>query len=80
MKVNGTPYRSIWFDHAKGEVRIIDQRWLPHDFRLATLRSRDDFATAIYEMWVRGAPLIGVTTSKYAPFTGATHLPPMKLS
>jgi methylthioribose-1-phosphate isomerase len=63
MKVNGTPYRSIWFDHAKGEVRIIDQRWLPHDFRLATLRSRDDFATAIYEMWVRGAPLIGVTAA-----------------
>ena len=25
-------------------------------------------------------PLIGVITSKYSPFTGAVHLPPMKLS
>ncbi|MBK0327974.1 S-methyl-5-thioribose-1-phosphate isomerase [Rhodobacteraceae bacterium F11138] len=63
MKVNGTPYRSIWYDHDTAEVRIIDQRWLPHDFRIATLKSRADFATAIYEMWVRGAPLIGVTAA-----------------
>ena len=56
MKVNGTPYRSIWYDHDAAEVRIIDQRWLPHDFRIAPLKSRADFTTAIYEMWVRGAP------------------------
>ena len=61
MKVNGTPYRSIWYED--GEVRIIDQRWLPHDFRIATLKSRDDFATAIRDMWVRGAPLIGATAA-----------------
>lgn len=63
MKVNGTPYRSIWYDHDAAEVRIIDQRWLPHDFRIAPLKSRADFTTAIYEMWVRGAPLIGVTAA-----------------
>ena len=61
MKVNGTPYRSIWYED--GEVRIIDQRWLPHDFRIATLKTRDDFATAIRDMWVRGAPLIGATAA-----------------
>ena len=61
MKVNGTPYRSIWYED--GEVRIIDQRWLPHDFRIATLDTLDDFATAIRDMWVRGAPLIGATAA-----------------
>ncbi len=63
MKVNGTRYRSIWYDHDAGATCIIDQRWLPHAFRTATLQSRADFATAISEMWVRGAPLIGVTAA-----------------
>jgi len=61
MKVNGKPYRSIWYEAS--EVRIIDQRWLPHDFRIAALKSREDFATAIRDMWVRGAPLIGATAA-----------------
>jgi len=30
--------------------------------------------------WVYGLPVIGVITSKYSPLTGATHLPPIKLS
>ena len=63
MKVNGRHYRSIWFDAETGSVRIIDQRWLPHDFRIATLKSLEEFATAIHEMWVRGAPLIGATAA-----------------
>lgn len=63
MKVNGVPYRSIWYDHDTKEVRIIDQRWLPHDFRITSLKTRDEFATAIFEMWVRGAPLIGAAAA-----------------
>jgi methylthioribose-1-phosphate isomerase len=63
MKVEGTHYRSIWRDDATGEVRIIDQRWLPHDFRVVTLDTLEDFATAIRDMWVRGAPLIGATAA-----------------
>ena len=63
MKVNGTSYRSIWRDPDSGEVKIIDQRWLPHDFRIATLSTLEEFATAIREMWVRGAPLIGATAA-----------------
>ena len=62
MKVDGTAYRSIWCDTG-GVVRIIDQRWLPHEFRVVPLRSRADFATAIRDMWVRGAPLIGATAA-----------------
>ncbi len=63
MKVKGTPYRSIWYEVDDDAVRIIDQRWLPHDFRVATLESLDDFAVAIRDMWVRGAPLIGATAA-----------------
>ena len=61
MKVGDIHYRSIWFED--DQVRIIDQRWLPHDFRIATLETLDDFATAIRDMWVRGAPLIGATAA-----------------
>ncbi|TMV09052.1 S-methyl-5-thioribose-1-phosphate isomerase [Ruegeria sediminis] len=63
MKVNGTHYRSIWFDHDLSEVRIIDQRWLPHRFEVVSLTTLDAFATAIRDMWVRGAPLIGATAA-----------------
>ncbi len=62
MKIDGKPYRSIWRD-ASGEVRIIDQRWLPHDLRIVPLRDRAEFAAAIRDMWVRGAPLIGATAA-----------------
>src|SRR5262249_53937798 len=37
----------------------IDQRALPHSFRVLRLASAADAATAIREMAVRGAPLIG---------------------
>ena len=63
MKVGDTHYRSIWRNAETGAVQIIDQRWLPHDFPIATLDSLDDFATAIRDMWVRGAPLIGATAA-----------------
>jgi methylthioribose-1-phosphate isomerase len=62
VRIDGTPYRTIWQD-ADGVVQVIDQRWLPHDLRIVPLRSRAEFATAIREMWVRGAPLIGATAA-----------------
>ena len=61
MKVGDTHYRSIWREG--DETRIIDQRWLPHEFRIVPLHSTADFATAIADMWVRGAPLIGATAA-----------------
>ena len=63
MKVNGIHYRSIWYDTADDVVRIIDQRWLPHAFKVEVLRSLESFAIAITDMWVRGAPLIGATAA-----------------
>ncbi len=62
MKINGTPFRTIWQD-TDGVVQVIDQRWLPHDLRIVPLRTRAEFATAIRDMWVRGAPLIGATAA-----------------
>ena len=45
------------------QVMIIDQRWLPHEFKVIPLLSQEDFATAIKQMRVRGAPLIGATAA-----------------
>ena len=63
MKVGDRHYRSIWREDETGKVMIIDQRWLPHEFRVVALDTLDEFATAIRDMWVRGAPLIGVTAA-----------------
>ncbi|PCH67936.1 MAG: S-methyl-5-thioribose-1-phosphate isomerase [Rhodobacteraceae bacterium] len=63
MKVDGKHFRSIWFNQDTGRVQIIDQRWLPHEFRVVDLVTRADFAASIRDMWVRGAPLIGATAA-----------------
>lgn len=63
MKVGRKHYRSIWLDDDSETVKIIDQRWLPHQFRIVELANREAFATSIRDMWVRGAPLIGATAA-----------------
>jgi len=61
MKVGHDHYRSIWVEG--GAVRIIDQTRLPHEFVVVTLDTLARAATAIRDMWVRGAPLIGATAA-----------------
>jgi methylthioribose-1-phosphate isomerase len=63
MNVGDRHFRTIWLNDDGQSVDIIDQRWLPHEFRVETLRSMQDAAVAIKDMWVRGAPLIGVTAA-----------------
>ena len=63
MKVNGTHYRSLWWNNTDDVLEIIDQRWLPHELRVQQVSTLQDFANAIGEMRVRGAPLIGVTAA-----------------
>ena len=63
MLVNGKHYQSIWRDLKTGVIYIIDQRWLPHEFITPALNSTNDAMVAIRDMWVRGAPLIGVTAA-----------------
>lgn len=62
MNVNGKHYRSIWLHTANpGIVQIIDQRKLPHEFIVEDLKTVADVFTAIKDMHVRGAGLIGAT-------------------
>jgi len=57
MQVQGKNYRTIWMD---GQVvNIIDQRLIPHFFKIVKLISYKDTALAIKEMWIRGAGAIG---------------------
>lgn len=58
-----TPLRPIWLDDKQEAVKIIDQRLLPHKFLIVDLKTVDDVITAIRDMYVRGAPLIGVTAA-----------------
>src|SRR5688572_19664865 len=62
MKVGADHLRTIrWAnDHS---VEVIDQRQLPHALVWARLLTYQDAGTAIREMWVRGAPLIGVAAA-----------------
>ena len=63
MNVKGKHYRTIWPTSDGHGVEIIDQRFLPHEFRIEVLRDVDQVETAIRDMWVRGAPLIGATAA-----------------
>ena len=60
MKVGGKQYRTIWLDPADHRVvQVIDQRFLPHKFVIEDIRTVAQMATAIRQMHVRGAGLIG---------------------
>ena len=63
MRVKGKNYKSIWLDRKKEAVIAIDQRLLPHQFKLLFLKNIKDIKKAVKEMVVRGAPLIGVTAA-----------------
>lgn len=63
MNVDGQHYRSLWWDDQDQVLKIIEQRWLPHEFRVEAVPTVAAFATAIVEMRVRGAPLIGATAA-----------------
>lgn len=61
MKVDGREMRPIWFDRDSETIRVIDQRFLPHELIIMDLNTVDETIYAIKEMVVRGAPLIGAT-------------------
>lgn len=62
MKINNQHYRTIWLDENNPDtVCIIDQRQLPHEFVIEPLTQLTDAITAIKDMHVRGAGLIGAT-------------------
>ncbi len=62
MLIHGQPTRTIW-PAADGAVEIIDQTKLPHAVEVVRLATLDHAVSAIAEMRVRGAPLIGATAA-----------------
>ena len=64
MKVQGQSYRTIWVDpRNKRQIKIIDQRFLPHKFIIQDIKNPSQMATAIKDMWLRGAGLIGAAAA-----------------
>lgn len=59
MKVNKQNYRTIWVKEGGKKIKMIDQRFLPHQFKVVEVGKVHEMAGAIREMWVRGAGLIG---------------------
>jgi methylthioribose-1-phosphate isomerase len=62
MNIKGQHYRTIW-EKDERTIQIIDQRALPHQLVIEDLKNYQEAATAIREMHVRGAPLIGATAA-----------------
>lgn len=56
-------YRTVGFDAAKNQVLLIEQRLLPHEFKVVGTRDFRATALAIRDMVVRGAGAIGATAA-----------------
>ena len=64
MNVGGRHYRTIWLKpDDERVVQLIDQRALPHRFAVEDVQTVEEMATAIRDMHVRGAPLIGTAAA-----------------
>jgi methylthioribose-1-phosphate isomerase len=64
MKVAGKHYETIWLkDDDNSVVEVIDQSLLPFKFAVKSLLSPEDVYTAIKDMYIRGAPLIGAAAA-----------------
>ena len=61
MKISGIATRSIMRTADGQGVRIMDQRALPWSVDWVELRTAEEAAQAIREMWTRGAPLLAMT-------------------
>jgi len=75
MNIKGKPYHTIWMDESSSNIiNIIDQRYLPHEFKIEQLKSVNYVARAIKEMHLRGAPLIGVAAA-YGMYLASMEAP-----
>jgi len=70
MNVDGEHFRTIWREPKTDAVKIIDQRKLPFVFEIEELADVDAVVSAIFDMHVRGAGLIGATAG-YGMFLAA---------
>jgi S-methyl-5-thioribose-1-phosphate isomerase len=56
-------FRTVTFDCRKNSVQLIEQRLLPHEFKIVETKNFRETATAIRDMIVRGAGAIGATAA-----------------
>src|SRR5512134_2647820 len=56
-------YRTVTFDRQSNCVRLIEQRLLPHRFKIVSIENYQATARAIKDMVVRGAGAIGATAA-----------------
>jgi methylthioribose-1-phosphate isomerase len=63
-------YPVVW---QTDKVLLIDQRRLPGEYTIVTIRRSEDMAQAIETMMVRGAPAIGIAAA-YGLYLGATEI------
>ena len=63
MILEGEHRRSIRRTEDGKGACILDQRKLPWEVKWVELRTADDAAVAIRDMWTRGAPMIGATAA-----------------
>ncbi len=65
VRVNGKSrhYRTVTFDADKNALMLIEQRLLPHQFKIVGTRNFHETAAAIKDMIVRGAGAIGATAA-----------------
>ena len=63
MKIGDKHYRSLWWNESLQVLQIIDQRRLPYEFQIQNVNTLQDYLDAIFQMRVRGAPLIGATAA-----------------
>jgi methylthioribose-1-phosphate isomerase len=63
MKIDGTPYRSVWLDPDGWSVHVFDQTKLPWQVDILRLADVDAAAHALCSLQVRGAPLIGAVAA-----------------
>jgi methylthioribose-1-phosphate isomerase len=63
LKVGDQAMRPLWPTPQRDALMVIDQRVLPHRLLIERLATPQAVFTAIRDMWVRGAPLIGATAA-----------------
>ncbi len=53
--------RAVWFED--NQVKMIDQRFIPHDFKIVSFSDYRQVVEAIKDMTIRGAPSIGAAAA-----------------
>lgn len=80
MRIGNKNYRTIWSDSRKSpSVYAIDQNALPFSFGIIKMRKVRDVYSAIRDMSIRGAPLLGIA-SAYGIYLACTEAKSKSLS